>query len=345
MGSHAHDPVSYLLASSCAAVVNYPLWKASAIAQSGFKAAPDAPSPHSASSVGRLGRYLAPLRPPYKGMVPVITGMAWARAAMYVFVSRVSRSLSSPLLATLLACCARCVVGVSLSLHFWLSISLSFARSIDFDFFLVVVGEVCAKDTTTWRFPASDTPDCSLARLVGTISRRPTPLPPPASFHFPPKHNTIYRTWSTNSQTHASNARRRRRRCLVRPFFVLCISFHPVPFRSIPFHSVPFCGGIIKKNSPQIRSVPFRSIPFRPIRLIRFVSFYGSDRGKAALRASGVGDVVATIAPPLVVSSCVQVVHARRARRRAAFGSARGGVLTTMPYRLVVRARPRVCRS
>ena len=68
----AGSPEVYFAASGCAAIVNYPLWKASAIAQSGFDA--------RLGVEGRLRSLLAPLAPPYKGLIPVVSGMTWARA-------------------------------------------------------------------------------------------------------------------------------------------------------------------------------------------------------------------------------------------------------------------------
>jgi len=62
MGDH---PLSHLGASAVAALVNYPLWKASAIRQSGFKT----PS---------MSAYLE-----YRGAAAVVFGMTWARAAIF----------------------------------------------------------------------------------------------------------------------------------------------------------------------------------------------------------------------------------------------------------------------
>jgi hypothetical protein len=88
-GSDSKDhPWEYLAASAMAAAINYPLWRASAIGQSGFTVS------LSASSRGRAGAFLAHLppsispyvyafAPPYKGMVATVTGMTWARAAIF----------------------------------------------------------------------------------------------------------------------------------------------------------------------------------------------------------------------------------------------------------------------
>jgi hypothetical protein len=80
--SQAKDyPWQYLTASACAAAINYPLWRASAVGQSGFSVAamyiggrqvPAAAAP-----------YLYAFQPPYKGMVATVAGMTWARAAIF----------------------------------------------------------------------------------------------------------------------------------------------------------------------------------------------------------------------------------------------------------------------
>jgi hypothetical protein len=73
--------LEYLSASACAAAINYPLWRASALAQSGFSVA-------SVQIAGRtvpagLAPYLYAFQPPYKGMVATVAGMTWARAAIF----------------------------------------------------------------------------------------------------------------------------------------------------------------------------------------------------------------------------------------------------------------------
>ena len=67
-------PDLYLAASALAAVVNFPLWKASAIAQAGFKL-------NSGGSSLRL--YWLAMQPPYKGVAAVMLGMTWARGAIF----------------------------------------------------------------------------------------------------------------------------------------------------------------------------------------------------------------------------------------------------------------------
>ena len=62
-GSSKRDaPAAYLVGSALAAVVNFPLWKASAMAQSGFKT----------KSRGYFAAYAEALRPPYRGVAAVV---------------------------------------------------------------------------------------------------------------------------------------------------------------------------------------------------------------------------------------------------------------------------------
>ena len=61
---------AHLGGSATAAVINFPLWKAAAIGQSGFKEAADL-----------FGRMRLIFGPPYKGVAATIFGMTWARAA------------------------------------------------------------------------------------------------------------------------------------------------------------------------------------------------------------------------------------------------------------------------
>ena len=67
------DPVAYLSASSVAAVLNFPLWKAATIGQSGFA--------HAGDSLRGKMRIL--FGPPYKGVAATMFGMTWARAAIF----------------------------------------------------------------------------------------------------------------------------------------------------------------------------------------------------------------------------------------------------------------------
>jgi hypothetical protein len=68
------EPELYLAASAMAAVVNFPLWKASAIAQAGFK---------MKSGGSALRVYWMAMQPPYKGVFAVMAGMTWARGAIF----------------------------------------------------------------------------------------------------------------------------------------------------------------------------------------------------------------------------------------------------------------------
>jgi hypothetical protein len=63
---------AHLGGSAAAAIFNFPLWKAAAIGQSGFKEAPDF-----------AGRMRLIFGPPYKGVTATIFGMTWARAAIF----------------------------------------------------------------------------------------------------------------------------------------------------------------------------------------------------------------------------------------------------------------------
>jgi len=73
MGGKQLSDLAPHLGGSGAAVINFPLWKAAAIGQSGFREA--------------SGSWLARMRlvfgPPYKGVAATIFGMTWARAAIF----------------------------------------------------------------------------------------------------------------------------------------------------------------------------------------------------------------------------------------------------------------------
>lgn len=68
------DAIYHFAASGIAAIVNFPLWRASAIAQSGFKL--------EGSNV-LVRYYKAVVQPPYRGVVATMFGMTWARAAIF----------------------------------------------------------------------------------------------------------------------------------------------------------------------------------------------------------------------------------------------------------------------
>eukprot|EP00934_Nitzschia_sp_Nitz4_P000415 Nitzschia sp. Nitz4//scaffold199_size41809//10970//11824//NITZ4_007447-RA/size41809-processed-gene-0.57-mRNA-1//-1//CDS//3329540552//415//frame0 len=81
-GSVAKDhPWEYFTASAMAATINYPLWRASAIGQSGFTVA-TARGP-LAVLPSFLSPYVYAFAPPYKGAVATVLGMTWARAAIF----------------------------------------------------------------------------------------------------------------------------------------------------------------------------------------------------------------------------------------------------------------------
>jgi hypothetical protein len=65
---------SNYVASGVAAIINFPLWRASAIAQSGFKL--EGPNVF-------VRYYRAVVLPPYRGLVATMAGMTWARAAIF----------------------------------------------------------------------------------------------------------------------------------------------------------------------------------------------------------------------------------------------------------------------
>jgi hypothetical protein len=70
-------PMQHFAASALAATINYPLWRASAIGQSGFAV-------HQYASLHPSIRpYVYAFAPPYKGMLATVTGMTWARAAIF----------------------------------------------------------------------------------------------------------------------------------------------------------------------------------------------------------------------------------------------------------------------
>jgi len=92
-GSLAKDhPVEYFSASTLAAVVNYPLWRASALGQSGFRIVTQS---NFASVPPSLAPYLYAFSPPYKGLSGTVMGMSWARAAIFYGSDRGKEVLES----------------------------------------------------------------------------------------------------------------------------------------------------------------------------------------------------------------------------------------------------------
>lgn len=70
---HDHDADCHFLASGIASIVNFPLWRASAISQSGFKV----------EGSNFLIRYYRAMQPPYRGVLATMFGMTWARGAIF----------------------------------------------------------------------------------------------------------------------------------------------------------------------------------------------------------------------------------------------------------------------
>lgn len=75
-------PFEYIFASLMAAAINYPLWRASAVGQSGFRVA-SIPIAGFGSVPPSILPYIFAFAPPYKGMVATVLGMTWARAAIF----------------------------------------------------------------------------------------------------------------------------------------------------------------------------------------------------------------------------------------------------------------------
>lgn len=68
------DVFEHFAASGVAAIINFPLWRASAIAQSGFQL--------SGSNIV-IRYYKAVMQPPYRGVLATMLGMTWARGAIF----------------------------------------------------------------------------------------------------------------------------------------------------------------------------------------------------------------------------------------------------------------------
>ncbi|CAN0022463.1 unnamed protein product [Pylaiella littoralis] len=77
VGGKGSHPECHFIASGVAAIINFPLWKAAAIGQSGFDRS------GRAASKNFLQRYADGLKPPYKGVAATIIGMTWARAFIF----------------------------------------------------------------------------------------------------------------------------------------------------------------------------------------------------------------------------------------------------------------------
>ncbi|KAL7560162.1 hypothetical protein ACA910_013172 [Epithemia clementina (nom. ined.)] len=75
-------PWEYLAASALAATLNYPLWRASAVGQSGFVVSPILIAGRW-SVPPSWSTYVYAFLPPYKGGLATVLGMTWARAAIF----------------------------------------------------------------------------------------------------------------------------------------------------------------------------------------------------------------------------------------------------------------------
>lgn len=83
MSHGSADADCHFAASTIAAIVNFPLWRASAIAQSGFKL-------EGTNFVVRY--YQAAVKPPFKGLGATIFGMSYARGAIFCKYHNISVS-------------------------------------------------------------------------------------------------------------------------------------------------------------------------------------------------------------------------------------------------------------
>ena len=73
---HGNDADCHFAASGLAAVANFPLWRASAIAQSGFKL-------QGSNALIRYYNAVMPHTVPYRGVAATMLGMTWARGAIF----------------------------------------------------------------------------------------------------------------------------------------------------------------------------------------------------------------------------------------------------------------------
>jgi len=75
-------PIEYFGAAAVAAIVSYPLWRVSALGQSGITVT--MPLHIAGQRVPQaLQSYAYAFAPPYKGMIATVSGMTWARAAIF----------------------------------------------------------------------------------------------------------------------------------------------------------------------------------------------------------------------------------------------------------------------
>ncbi len=86
-------------ASGLAAIINFPLWRAAAIGQSGFKL-------EGKSVLEKYWKAISPSTMPYRGVVATMIGMTWARGAIFYGSDKWKRllldqGLSKPLAQTI----------------------------------------------------------------------------------------------------------------------------------------------------------------------------------------------------------------------------------------------------
>ena len=94
-------PLEYIGASAMSAMINYPLWRASAIGQSGFRITASAFQGSSlAGLVTSVPTFMVPyvhaFAPPYKGMLATISGMTWVSIMKMLFVNAVHNCFFFP---------------------------------------------------------------------------------------------------------------------------------------------------------------------------------------------------------------------------------------------------------
>eukprot|EP00039_Didymoeca_costata_P003342 m.67022 g.67022 ORF g.67022 m.67022 type:complete len:271 (-) comp11852_c0_seq3:65-877(-) len=116
------EPLPYFMGSTAAALINFPLWRVSAIGQSGFKYKDPSPS--------MFKMYMEAIKPPYKGASLVVAGMTWARGAIFFgsdrgrvylkergFNATVSSALPPLIIATFVQCTNQPIVRGSITLQ------------------------------------------------------------------------------------------------------------------------------------------------------------------------------------------------------------------------------------
>ena len=106
MDQHA---LCHFSASGMAAIVNFPLWRAAAIAQSGFVI-------EGPTVLSRYLKVLSPETMPYRGVFATVFGMTWARAAIFYGSDKgkhwmLDKNISKPIAQTIppliISCCVQ----------------------------------------------------------------------------------------------------------------------------------------------------------------------------------------------------------------------------------------------